>query len=341
MKSPELDENGQLISDLWLDQADAEERIAQRLQAGELDEFQAETLHSFHKDGFLSFQLEDCSSLFERLHQDVDRIWKDKPIDLALRHTHGPTSMADSSERRDRRPPYQILDPHSHSEAALSLYLHSGLFAWVRLILGRSALAFESVFSEFAARRWPIRDAAYYPLDPPSHLLTAWIALEDVRSKSGPITCIPGSHRLPHFEFEEGRMRIRPEEEDYLPALKYTLGEAQKRGLEERSFLSRRAEVILWHAGFVHGEVAARDPRLRRPSFQVRFSTRQALQRRDNAYWKSVRGKLWQREPRLFWAQTERILERQGCVGLDNPIRGMNPRGLSLVEKIGNRLKGS
>jgi len=58
------------------------------------------------------------------------------------------------------------------------------------------------------------------------------------------------------------------------------------------------------------------------------------------SYWKTVRGRLWKKEKRLYWNETTRLLGRNGCVGLDNPLRGLNPRGLGLLGKIQNKLRG-
>lgn len=333
-----LDEQKILKSDLWLDQPDAEERIKAKRKQGELSEEEAQKLEQFAEQGFLTFQLEGCEELFEQALQDVDRIWKERPVDLAYAYTGEVASMADADERRERRPLCRILDLHSHSCAAGELYLHPQIFAWTDRIFGQPSAAYQSVFFEWGSRLPLHRDAAYIPLTPAAHLLGVWIALEDVHPDSGPLAYIPRSHRLPYFEFEPGRIAIRPHEENYFAAHKFNMAQCVDQGLAEQLFRARRGQVLIWHASLIHGGSRPADSRRSRRSLVVHFSTRQHCKQRAGAYLKKVRGRLLRLEQRSFWATTERLLEANGCVGLDNPLRGLRPRGLSLKEKLKSRI---
>lgn len=332
-----LDRRKILKSDLWLDQADARERIEAGRKQGELTEDEAEKLLQFAEQGFLTFHLQGCDKLFDQALQDVNRLWKERPIDLAYAYTGEVTSMADADEGRERRPLCRILDLHSHSRAIGELYLHPQIFAWTDRVFGQASAAFQSVFFEWGSRLPLHRDAAYIPVQPPSHLLGVWVALEDVHPDSGPLAYIPRSHRLPYFEFEPQRIAIRSQEENYFPAHKFNMGQCVDQGLAEQLFRARRGEVLIWHASLIHGGSRPADSRRSRRSLVVHFSTRQQCKKRSGAYLKKVRGSLLRPEQRSFWATTERLLEANGCVGLDNPLKGLRPRGLSLKEKLKSR----
>jgi len=330
------DESKMLESRLWLDQENALEQIETRSADGRLTPEQAGKLRSFAQSGFLTIQLDDIDVISEGIQSDVDRIWKEKPVDLAYVFVEQPKSMAESRERWERMAPTRLLGLHSHSAAALRLYLHRQIFEYVELIFDHAALALESSFGEFGWSEPPCRDAVYIEVDPPSHLLTAWVPLEDITLECGPPYLIPGSHRLPLYEFEPGRFRIKPEE-DYLPAHRAVLTRAQEAGMEAEELLPKKGQVVLWHPLMVHGARRILRPRVTRRAMTLRYTTLESNLTRKASFWKTVRGSLWRKDLRLYWNETEKILEREGCRGFDNPLKGMNPRGLTLMEKLRNR----
>ena len=67
----------------------------------------------------------------------------------------------------------------------------------------------------------------------------------------------PGSHRIPLYRFNDGTHRAAPEEEadwfDYIDV------QIRLRGLKERKFMARRGDVVIEHAGLVHGGSPIRD----------------------------------------------------------------------------------
>jgi phytanoyl-CoA hydroxylase len=329
----DLDDGGRLRSDLWLDRPDALQRIGDRLDGGEISPLQAEKLRQFVTRGFFTVPLSLEGGICEDLTRDVDLVWKRKPIDLAYTFLGEPASMADSREWWERVAPYRLLDLHSHSEAARKLYLDRALFAWIDLVFGQPSIAFQSAYSEFGRSEAPCRDLAFIEATPAAHLLTAWIALEDMKAESGALYIVAGSHRVPLYQFSAGRFRIRPGE-DHLPAQRFVMARAGEAGLREETVLNRRGEATIWHPAVAHGFRRALRPQASRRALTVRYSTLANCRRRTASYWKTVRGRLWRREPRFFWSETDRILESGECRGIDNPLRGLKPRGLSVREKI-------
>src|SRR5438132_5348881 len=91
--------------------------------------------------------------------------------------------------------------------------------------------------------------------NPPLNLCAAWIALEDINADSGPLKYLPGSHRLPWFEFTPGTIAcghgIPPEKfVDFGLSLQQHMRE---HGLEWRELTCKRGDAFIWHGGLVHG----------------------------------------------------------------------------------------
>src|ERR1700694_4960000 len=118
-----------LASDLWVDQPGAQERIDGWRRKGEIDGEQAEKLRSFVERGYLIFDAGLPPRLYDELAADVDRMWTDKPADLAYSPEGPLRSFAHADRARDRRPSYRIADLYSHSAAALEVYLWQPIFS--------------------------------------------------------------------------------------------------------------------------------------------------------------------------------------------------------------------
>ena len=64
--------------------------------------------------------------------------------------------------------------------------------------------------------------------------MAAWIALEDIDRRSGPLLYVPGSHRLPYFQFAPGEHRFdqsRHGEEETRAMEEYDRAQCAARGL--------------------------------------------------------------------------------------------------------------
>ena len=206
---PLLDEEKLLISDLWLDQPDAGERIEVKLHCGGITAQQAETLSKFVRDGYLTFHIHQ-DSVLDSLEEEINQLWRQRPVDLAFAYDGPLTSMAEADEEIHRKPGYRIADLHSHSLAAQTLYLEAEIRKWVDLVFDHRSVAFQSLYFQFGSQQSFHRDPVYVVTTPPSHLLAAWIALEDIGPGCGPLSYIPGSHKIPYFEFEEDRISLGP-----------------------------------------------------------------------------------------------------------------------------------
>ena len=190
-------------SDLWLDQPDAHDRIDARCATGEISPEQASQLHGFVDNGYLTLSLGLDQQFCDAFDDDIAELWKQRPRDLAVSPpgVGRPTSFRDYDGSAHEHG-YRIPDLHSHSKRALDLYLSPQIFSLIELILGEPAIAFQSLYFEYGSMQGLHRDPMFVVTRPASHLFAAWIALEDITADSGPLSYVPGSHRLPWFEFE-------------------------------------------------------------------------------------------------------------------------------------------
>jgi hypothetical protein len=251
----DLRPDGLLASDLWLDREDAPAEIARRLERGEIDEREAAHLETFWRDGYFVFPLEVDGGLFAALDRDVDRLWEEQPPWVA--YAYGSLLTRFSGGDGDKRlPASRIADLHEFSSAALELYLQPRLFRYVELILGEPALATQSLYFQWGSQQALHRDPIHVRMTPPTHLVAAWIALEDIQPGCGELRYVPGSHRLPYYELAPGRYTFdhtTDTQEQILAGQQWDLERCAEAGLEPVPLRCRRGECLVWHHSLLHG----------------------------------------------------------------------------------------
>lgn len=319
-----LDAQGRLASDLWLDLPDAEERIERRRRRGALTTEQAEQLLHFSRDGYMILDLELSEEVYADFDRVLERLWRRKPADVAFAWQGPLQPFSQAVEAEHRRPGYRIADLHSACTSALDLYLDRRIFTYLELIFGEPAVATQSLYFEFGSQQPLHRDPVFVRMSPASHLVAAWIALEDISPRCGPLMYVPGSHKLPYYHHHHGRTSLeqRPKDNDEVVAMAdFELAQAQQAGLELRHLTCKRGQVLLWHASLLHGGARPDDPTLTRKSFVVHYSTRAHYPVRRDSILVRVPAGDGQTVQRQRIVETDALLERDGCCGFDNPLR--------------------
>jgi phytanoyl-CoA hydroxylase len=334
---PFLTREGLLASDLWIDQPDAHQRIEQKLAAGTITPEQAKRLAHFVDRGYLTFSLDLDPAAYDDAIAWIDRLWKEKPFEIAYAY-HSPLRLfAYADEARDRKPSYRIADLHSLSAGALALYLNRQIFDYLDLIWGEPAVATQSLTFEFGSQQALHRDPVHVHTSPPSHLVAAWIALEDIGPRCGALTYIPGSHRLPYWRDKKGDYRLHQGhhgEREIREAQEFDLEQCRRRGLAPELFTCPRGEVLIWHHSLLHGGSPPEDPALTRRSFVIHFSTLAHYKRLRQTVLEVVPDAAGNPVERSRTFGTDRLLERDGCRGFDNPLRGYSGPGAAPAPQV-------
>jgi phytanoyl-CoA hydroxylase len=326
---PLLTEIGQLNSDLWLDQPDAHSKVDARVASGSLSAGDAILLRNFVDDGYLSTNIDLDAAVTAELDAEIGRLWQERPANLAVA-VPGPeaaTSLEDF-EGDERQYGYRIPDLHGSSLTAMSLYLQPEIFRLIDLIFDQQSVAFQSLYFEHGSTQGLHRDPMFAQTSPVPHLLAAWIALEDITPDSGPLFFLPGSHRLPWFEFQENSVALTPKtrarQAEYQSWIREVLAREPR---EWKQLVCRRGDVMIWHAGLMHGGSKIQNPATTRKSFVVHYST--------SATYRQRRGRMRVRdgrEMRLFRSSTDTIAEVPGARGFESPMKEARvPVGKPLV----------
>ena len=319
-----LDAEGRFRSSLWFDLPGAHDRIAAWERERRVDEELAAALRQFVDDGFLTLQLALPEELYPAIDADVDRLWRERPADVAFAYQSRLTPFVYADEAEHRRPGCRIADLHSWSPSALDLYLHPRVFEVVNLLFGEPAIATQSLYFQYGSYQLLHRDPVHVPVVPPWNLLAAWIALEDIDPRSSVLTYVPGSHRLGYYRFADGDYRHdarRHGVEDTQAMAAFEAEQCRAAGLSEQTFVPRRGGLLIWHHSLLHGGPRAQDQSLTRKSFVVHYTTRAQARRRRGEFVERVPAADGTLVERLRMVESDEVLERGAAAGFDNPLR--------------------
>ena len=229
----------------WLDLEDAEERIQEKLDSGEISEEQAEACRYWKDNGY--FIIKNCFSKAE-----IDQAWEDYEQAIAEERVEL------NKDQPDDPFPGRSQDTHLKVEAIARLLCNDTIKSWISLFMQRPAKPFQTLVAHRGSQQAVHSDSVHMTTFPLGYLTAAWIAMEDIHEKSGPLVYFPGSHKLPYMlssdvgitieEFQERQYAAYREK--YEPAVRKLI-EDQK--LAPQHFLGNKGDVLIWHANLLHG----------------------------------------------------------------------------------------
>ena len=141
------------------------------------------------------------------------------------------------------------------------------------LVYGRPAFPFQTLNFKRGSQQGLHSDAVHFHAQPPLFMCGVWIALEDVAPDAGPLTYVPGSHKLPVLTMrgagcESARPTSADYERTYGPALAARLAES---GLPQAEVMPKKGEALVWAANLAHGGAPIVNPDATRRSLVVHF----------------------------------------------------------------------
>jgi len=242
----------------WLDRPDADAQIEARLAAGTIGAYEAKQFRCWKNFGYIILKRAIESEL-------LDEVWTAYERAIA----EGRVELKPESAGPDDPWPGRYQDPHSKVPAICRVMRHPTLLHWVRLLVEREPMPFQTITSHKGSQQREHSDSIHMTTYPIGYLTAAWVAFEDIHPDSGPLVYYPGSHRLPYvfskdvgIAEDEYRTRgFEPYFEKYEPRIQEMLAE---HGMKSHYFHAKKGDVLFWHANLLHGGSARRDLRLSR-----------------------------------------------------------------------------
>jgi phytanoyl-CoA hydroxylase len=188
---------------------------------------------------------------------------------------HGPMNQAFRAEDTTT-PGAKVLDTVMLFPEGDDLSFSLPLSMFLQELFSGPALAFQSLHFEVGSTQAVHQDTAYVVVDDqPMQMVASWIALEDVQPGSGELVYHAGGHRLPDFPYGGGESKhfnfTRDGNDTHVAHLKYLAAESARLGHEQRSFLPKKGDLLVWHADLPHGGGQITSPGLTRRSLVTHY----------------------------------------------------------------------
>lgn len=252
---------------LWTDRRDAPKELEHRLAAGRLEPALADRLRHWLEHGYAVLEQAVDPAVCDQICSDLDDAFARGEGRLLV---HSPASrdyqplVAGMDTERAR-----VVDIYAYYEAARQALFSPAIVEFLRTAFDDDPLLFQSLTFERGSQQPLHQDTAFVVVIPPLELAAAWIALEDIRPGSGELAYLEGSHRLPEYLFS-GRFKHwnpkRDGQSQHDEWQRRIEGNAQLMGMERRTFLPRKGDVLIWAADLAHGGSPVTDPALSRRS---------------------------------------------------------------------------
>lgn len=313
-----LDASGRLASSLWIDRRNSDRILEKKRSKGEISAEEAENLAFFVKNGYLKLSTSLSEGTCEAIQEDVEALWRERPDYVAYSYRSLLTRFSDARVEH-RQPAYRIADLHSYSRAARELYLSPEIFRYIELLFGEPGVATQSLYFEWGSQQPLHRDPVFVRMQRPSHLLAAWVALEDIGPDCGPLVYVPGSHRLPYYQYEPGRFFAdfsRDSDADRQRAEAWDQAQCDAHGLRPELLTCRRGDCLIWHHSLLHGGAPPTDPSLTRKSFVVHYSTFATMKKVQNSYLEEPHSS----DSKIRSFTSDVLLEENRCRGFASPL---------------------
>jgi len=219
-------------------------------------------LRKFDEEGYVVIKLEGVDDLIDEINSDVEKL-----IASGEYRTNSKIYSYNDSPR--------IVESWKYSLAAKKLAFNAQIHDFLKLSFNATPLPFSTI-NFLRSTEQPLHsDYVHFGTKPAFMLAAAWIALEDIDPRSGPIQIVNKSHLMPEFLYSDLGIPVAR-----------SLGDIKRHyGLYEdwvkEYIISENAEVstpslqkgdaIIWKANLLHGSPECIDNKLSRKSQVVHF----------------------------------------------------------------------
>lgn len=160
----------------------------------------------------------------------------------------------------------RIQDAWRRSPAVRALALDGRIQKLLDTSYGRRSFPFQTLNFLRGSQQHFHSDAIHFHAEPERFMCGVWIALEDAEADAGPLTYLPGSHRMPILTMQDAGVDGRPQSAHYRS---HYIGALARRiedsGIAPERALLKKGQALVWAANLAHGgEAIAREGSTRR-----------------------------------------------------------------------------
>ena len=241
---------------MWTDRDDFTALLQARDSSRELGDNDRARLQSWREQGYVLFEQAIDPGRIDRYLDELAALKACAPSPLLITAASAPEPVAFDSQAAASHDSVRVVDDYYFSAASREILLDESIMGFLELVFENPPELNQSLSFEHGSQQDIHQDTAFVRMNSPMKLAAIWVALEDVEPGTGELLYYPGSHRWEDYLFS-GHFKHYDEERDGLEQLqdwyRWIHHRAEQEGCELRSFLPRKGDVFIWHAGLAHG----------------------------------------------------------------------------------------
>lgn len=216
----------------------------------DLSEEEKEMAIKLNRDGYLIFDLDLTDKEIDEYKEEIDRL-----------------NNKDSIRTQDDGYHYskgkRIFEGWKESKMLQSLALHPKVIKLLKTFYKREPYPFQTITFNYGSNQPLHSDLIHFDSKPHRWLSAVWVALEDMTDQNGSLIYVPGSHKLPIFDFYDLKIKVPEYGKQFESYSEYEnfikqLVDTQK--LQTEPLICKKGQALLWLSNLIHGGDVIRDP---------------------------------------------------------------------------------
>jgi len=145
----------------------------------------------------------------------------------------------------------------------LGIAQHPKLLSTLELLYGRKPIPFQTINFLYGSNQPLHQDSIHFYTQPERWMVGTWTALQDITEDCGPLNIVPGSHKWPHYNFQNLNLPVVEfgnqfdnyhEYENFLSQLLEAMGGYKKK------WIGKKGQTLIWASNLLHGGAPILDP---------------------------------------------------------------------------------
>lgn len=270
----------------WIDKA-SDEDVDKFIAQNDFSAFpydMKEKLNFWRKNGYVIFEKAIALEWIDGLLNDYTNFQENSGkfktnvlVEAPSKSQHGSFEANKVSMEILKGKGIKVNDFYNLSQVGKKVMMHPVIVGFLQAIFQDQPVGMQSLNFSYGSQQPAHMDFPYVVSGIPSHLAAAWIALEDVKTDSGPLFYYAGSHKMKKFNWGNGIIyHVRESYHTPIQFSEWLEKNCRDAGYKKEVLLIKKGDVLIWHAALVHGGTLITNPEQTRQSFVCHYSTKKA-----------------------------------------------------------------
>ena len=218
------------------------------LENSNYTESEKELLIKYNKDGYIVLDLELDEEFVDTLMQGIfNELDKLGTQDDRYHYSDSP----------------RVFEAWKTIPNVLSLARHPKLLSTLELLYGRKPIPFQTINFLKGSNQPLHQDSIHFYTQPERWMVGTWTALQDMTEDCGPLNIVPGSHKWPHYNFQNLNLpvvKFGEQFDNYAEYENFLVQLLEVMGKTKMNWLGKKGQTLIWASNLLHGGAPITNP---------------------------------------------------------------------------------